>query len=90
MSVRGEWLTVDEVLAEMCAARAERRRIDDEQARQGAAILCWHHLYRWPAVRAAAREARAQGEIRIADLLIVAADRARPWSDRPAGAPGFS
>jgi hypothetical protein len=78
----------------MHAARAERQLLDDEnadeRARQGAAILCWHHLYRWPAVRAAARDARARGEIRIADLLILAADRAQPWSDRQAIASGFS
>lgn len=45
-----------------------------------AALLCWHHLYRWPEIRAAAFAAYTSARY---DLLMRIADHATPeWASR--------
>jgi len=43
-----------------------------------AALICWHHLYRWPELRETARQCRARGDIRSEQLWSHIADRATP------------
>ncbi len=58
------------------------RRADDEVRRQAAefarehqALLCWHHLYRWPALRHAAWMAHTKERY---EFLMYLADHAKP------------
>jgi len=58
----------------------------DEEARLGAALLCWHYLYGWPLLRQLARDHRRDGNERAATFVDFIADNAKgPLQRTPGG-----